>query len=141
MPHLIWRAAILAGVSVAHPAAAQEPCVAGPFMVFFTSGSDKIVPQAAMILDNAAKAYTSCGQAQVMIAGHTDRKGDDQANVALSQRRATAVRAYLAKHNVPDGVMTTEAFGEKYPLVETADGVEEAQNNRAEITFGPGSGW
>jgi outer membrane protein OmpA-like peptidoglycan-associated protein len=37
--------------------------------------------------------------------------------------------------------MTTEAFGEGRPLVETADGVREPQNRRVEITYGPGSGW
>jgi len=73
-----------------------------------------------------------------MIAGHTDRSGSDQYNMGLSQRRADAVRAYLAGHGIPDGVMTTQAFGESRPLVETADGVREPQNRRVEITFGAG---
>jgi outer membrane protein OmpA-like peptidoglycan-associated protein len=51
------------------------------------------------------------------------------------------VRSYLAGRGIPDGVMTTEAFGESRPLIETADGVSEPQNRRVEITFGPGSGW
>jgi outer membrane protein OmpA-like peptidoglycan-associated protein len=110
-------------------------------MVFFDANSDKLTPVAEAILDNAAAAYQTCGQAQVMIAGHTDRKGDDQYNVGLSQRIAANVRSYLAGRGIPDGVMTTEAFGESRPLVETADGVGEPQNRRAEITFGPGSGW
>ena len=80
------------------------------------------------------------GQAQVVLAGHTDRSGPDQYNVGLSQRRADTVKAYLAGHGIPDGVMTTQAFGESRPLVETADGVREPQNRRVEITFGPGSG-
>jgi len=116
-------------------------CVAGPFMVFFDWDKDEITPQAAAILDNAASAYQTCGQAQVMIAGHADRSGSDQYNVGLSQRRAANVRSYLAGRGIPDGVMTTEAFGESRPLVETADGVREPQNRRVEITFGPGSGW
>lgn len=117
------------------------PCVGGPFMVFFDWDKDEITPQASAILDNAASAYQNCGQAQVMIAGHADRSGSDQYNVGLSQRRAANVRSYLAGRGIPDGVMTTEAFGESRPLVETADGVREPQNRRVEITFGPGSGW
>ncbi|HEX8223938.1 MAG TPA: OmpA family protein [Allosphingosinicella sp.] len=116
-------------------------CVAGPFMVFFDWDKDDVTPQAAAILDNAASAYQTCGQAQVMIAGHADRSGSDQYNVGLSQRRAANVRSYLAGRGIPDGVMTTEAFGESRPLVETADGVREPQNRRVEITYGPGSGW
>jgi OOP family OmpA-OmpF porin len=133
-----------ATLAFAQPAAAQEvqaPCVAGPFMVFFNTDSDQLTPQGKAILDNAASAYRTCGQAQVMIAGHTDRKGTDQYNVGLSQRIAMAVRTYLVSRGIPDGVITTEAFGESRPLVDTPDGVSEPQNRRAEITFGPGSGW
>jgi outer membrane protein OmpA-like peptidoglycan-associated protein len=117
------------------------PCQAGPFMVFFDWDKDNITPQASAILDNAASAYQTCGQAQVMIAGHADRSGSDQYNVGLSQRRADNVRGYLAGRGIPEGVMTTQAFGESRPLVETADGVREPQNRRVEITYGPGSGW
>lgn len=121
---------------------AEEPaCVAGPFMVFFNADSDVLTPQATAILDNAAEAYQNCGQAQVMVAGHTDRNGGDDYNVGLSQRIAASVRTYLVGRGIPDGVVTTESFGESRPLVETADGVSEPQNRRAEITFGPGSGW
>ena len=113
----------------------------GPFMVFFDWDKADITPQAAAILDNAASAYQTTGQAQVMLAGHADKSGSDQYNVGLSQRRADAVRSYLAGRGIPDGVMTTQAFGESRPLVETADGVREPQNRRVEITYGPGSGW
>ena len=134
---------LLAAASV--PATVQpvaaETCVAGPFMVFFDWDKDEITPQAAAILDNVAEAYQTCGQAQVMISGHTDRSQSDQYNVGLSQREAANVRSYLAGRGIPDGVMTTEAFGESRPLVETPDGVREPQNRRVEITMGPGSGW
>jgi outer membrane protein OmpA-like peptidoglycan-associated protein len=58
----------------------------------------------------------------------------------LSQRRNATVRAYLESKGVPGGVISTEAFGETAPLVQTADGVREAQNRRVEVTYGPGSG-
>ena len=110
-------------------------------MVFFDANSDEVTPQAAAILDNVAEAYRTCGEVQVMIAGHTDRKGREKYNVGLSQRIAANVRGYLTSHGIPGGVITTEAFGESRPLVDTEDGVSEPQNRRAEITFGPGAGW
>ena len=109
--------------------------------MFFDWDKADITPQAAAILDNAAAQYQTCGNSRVVIAGHADRSGPADYNVGLSQRRADNVRAYLAGHGVPDGSMTTEAFGESRPLVETADGVREPQNRRVEITYGPGSGW
>jgi len=112
----------------------------GPFIVFFDWDRSDITPQAAAILDNAAAAYQQTGQAQVVLAGHADKSGSADYNVGLSQRRADAVRSYLAGRGVPSGAIATEAFGESRPLVNTADGVREPQNRRVEITFGPGSG-
>ena len=127
---------ILATETCPAPAVVQ----AGPFIVFFDWDKSDITPEAAAILDNAAAAYQQTGSAQVMLAGHADRSGSADYNVGLSQRRADAVRAYLAGRGVADGAMSTSAFGESQPLVQTADGVREPQNRRVEITFGPGSG-
>lgn len=110
-------------------------------MVFFEWDRSEITPQAAAILDNGAAAYQQTGQAQVILAGHTDRSGSADYNVGLSQRRADAVRSYLAGRGVPMGAIATEAFGESRPLVETADGVRQPENRRVEITFAPSSGW
>ena len=117
------------------PPVAETP---GPFIVFFDWDKSDITAEAASILDNAANAYATTGQARVQLAGHADKSGSDQYNVGLSQRRADAVKAYLAGKGVPDSVIATEAFGESRPLVDTADGVREPQNRRVEITFGAG---
>ena len=119
---------------------APAPVPVGPFIVFFDWDKSDITPEAAAILDNAAAAYAQTGRASVMLAGHADKSGSDAYNVALSQRRADAVKAYLAGKGIADGAITTQAFGESRPLVETADGVREPQNRRVEITYGPGSG-
>ena len=133
---MCWAMPLIPG-SAMQPASGRGPA---DFIVFFDWDRSDITPQAAAILDNAAAAYQQTGSAQVVLAGHADRSGSAQYNVGLSQRRADAVRSYLAGRGVPDGAMATEAFGESRPLVETADGVREPQNRRVEITFGPGSG-
>lgn len=125
------------------PAPAPEPAPApvpapGPFIVFFDWDRSDITPEAAQILDRAAEQYQQTGQASITLAGHADKSGSDQYNQALSQRRANAVRDYLVGKGIPSGVITTEAFGESRPLVETADGVREPQNRRVEINFGGG---
>jgi outer membrane protein OmpA-like peptidoglycan-associated protein len=115
-------------------------CNKGPYIVFFEWDKSDITPEAATILNNAVSAYANCGSAAVMLAGHADRSGSAQYNVGLSQRRANAVRSYIAARGVPDSRISTEAFGETMPRVPTADGVRELQNRRVEITYGPGSG-
>ena len=124
------------------PAPAPEPvvCAPGPFIVFFEWDKSDITPEAGSILDNAITQYQSCGNAQVMLAGFTDKSGAASYNVGLSQRRADSVKAYMTSKAVPAGVISTEAFGETRPRVDTADGVREVQNRRVEVTYGPGSG-
>ncbi len=122
------------------PPAPEVVCTPGPYIVFFEWDKSDITPEASGILDNAISAYQSCGNAQVMLAGHADKSGSATYNVGLSQRRADSVRSYLSGRGIPDGVIGSEAFGESRPRVETADGVRELQNRRVEITYGPGSG-
>ena len=122
------------------PVVTAPVCNKGPYIVFFEWDKADITPEAATILNNAVSAYANCGAASVMLAGHADRSGTATYNVGLSQRRANNVRSYMAGRGVPDGRITTEAFGESQPRVPTADGVRELQNRRVEITYGPGSG-
>ena len=75
-----------------------------------------------------------------MLAGHTDRSGSTTYNMGLAERRNASVRGYLSSRGIPDTRITSEAFGESRPRVETADGVREPQNRRVEIMYGPGSG-
>jgi outer membrane protein OmpA-like peptidoglycan-associated protein/opacity protein-like surface antigen len=115
-------------------------CNTGPYIVFFDWDKSNLRPDAASVLDNAVAQYTTCGNAKVMLAGHADKSGTPTYNVGLSQRRNSTVRAYLESKGVAGGAISSEAFGETAPLVQTADGEREPQNRRVEVTYGPGSG-
>jgi outer membrane protein OmpA-like peptidoglycan-associated protein len=115
-------------------------CNTGPYIVFFDWDKSNLRPDAASVLDNAVAQYTNCGNAKVMLAGHADKSGTATYNVGLSQRRNSTVRSYLESKGVAGGAITSEAFGETAPLVQTADGEREPQNRRVEVTYGPGSG-
>jgi outer membrane protein OmpA-like peptidoglycan-associated protein/opacity protein-like surface antigen len=120
----------------------QCPTVAlPPAIVYFGWDEDDLTDRARQTLNEVAQNYRATGQAAVTLAGHADRSGSAGYNVGLSQRRANAVRDYLVSLGVPGGSITSQAFGETRPAVETADGVREPDNRRVEITFGPGSGW
>jgi outer membrane protein OmpA-like peptidoglycan-associated protein len=115
-------------------------CNKGPYIVFFDWDKSDITPEAATILDSAISAYANCDRVPIMLAGYADRSGTVKYNLGLSERRNTSVRAYLTARGIPDGSITSQAFGEANPRVPTADGVRELQNRRVEITYGPGSG-
>ena len=126
---------------VAQPAPAPVvTCNEGPYIVFFDWDQSNITPEAASVLNSAVTAYRDCGNARVMLAGHTDRSGTTTYNMGLAERRNDSVRNYLTGRGIPAMRISSEAFGESQPRVPTADGVRELQNRRVEVTYGPGSG-
>lgn len=84
--------------------------------VQFDFNSAAIGPKAAEQLDRLGRALASSELkgGSFMLAGHTDAKGKPQINLALSQKRAEAVRDYLVtKHQVDKSKLTAVGFGEE----------------------------
>ena len=141
---LLAAAAAAPGFAAERNCTHNQPTPSAPavsydvFMVFFDWDSSAITPQTAAILDNAARWYAPLSQCVVLIATHSDRSGAAAYNLILSERRAEAIGAYLRRRGVSAAVRI-EPYGETRPLVETADGVHEPQNRRAEIIVVPPS--
>ena len=104
----------------------------GPFLVFFDWDKSVLTADAQRVLDQviARERNTTDG---LHLIGHADRSGPDAYNMKLSQRRADSVKAYLVRNGIAANRITTEARGERDPLVQTADGVREPQNRRVAI--------
>ena len=115
------------------PAGAAVDLDAYPFVLFFDWDSAEINPGAAEVLNNVAEKYRA-GRGQIAIAGFADRSGAGDYNHDLSQRRVAAVKAYLVGKAVPIDAISTAAYGEAKPLIDTADDAREPQNRRVEIT-------
>jgi len=69
----------------------------------------------------------------VLVIGHTDTVGSDQANDALGQQRADIVRAALIRLGVPADDIRALSRGKRNLAVPTANGVAEPLNRRVEI--------
>lgn len=69
----------------------------------------------------------------IEIQGHTDNKGTDAYNDALSQRRANAVMVYLIDRGIANSRMNPKSFGEDHPKYsnDTEDG--RSKNRRVEF--------
>jgi OmpA-OmpF porin, OOP family len=115
------------------PAPAPVETFPENFIVFFDFDRSEITPEGMTVIRSAEAAATGTPFKRIRATGHTDRSGSDRYNQALSQRRADAVKAALAKAGVRAGDIEVVARGESEPLVETDDGVREAQNRRVEI--------
>jgi OOP family OmpA-OmpF porin len=119
----------------AAPMAPPPAAVPAPpsFMVFFDWDRSDLSQQAQGVIAQAANSYKQKGNARVTATGHADRSGPDAYNMALSLRRANAVKDALVRNGVPANVIVVTGRGESMPLVQTADGVREPQNRRVEI--------
>ena len=132
----VIAAALLLAACDETPVAAPPPppAAASPsFMVFFDWDRYNLSPQALNTLQQAATAYKTRGGARITATGHTDTSGPENYNMALSLRRANAVKDALVKEGVPATAITTVGRGEAGLLVQTGDGVREPQNRRVEI--------
>ena len=124
------------GAPQAAAAPPPAPMPAPPsFMVFFDFDRSNISAQALNTIKQAAGAYKTKGSARVTATGHADRSGPDAYNMALSLRRANAVKDALVREGVPATAISVVGRGENIPLVQTADGVREPQNRRVEIVI------
>ncbi len=111
------------------PPPPQPAAVAPPsFMVFFDWDRSNLSQQALVTIKQAADAFKTRGSAQITATGHTDTSGPEAYNMALSLRRANAVKDALAREGVPAPAITVVGKGETQLLVPTGDGVREPQN-------------
>ncbi|MCS7001538.1 MAG: OmpA family protein [Dehalococcoidia bacterium] len=63
------------------------------------------------------------------VAGHTDSRGSDAYNLALSQRRAETVLKYLTDNGVTN-TLRARGYGERQPVASNRDEAGRAQNRR-----------
>jgi len=85
-------------------------------------------------LATAAKALTADGKRKVVVEGHCDERGTASYNMALGERRAKAVKRYLADLGVAGAQIQTTSFGKERPLcTETNEGCYQ-RNRRGHFT-------
>ena len=118
------------------PPTPQAAPVAPPsFMVFFDWDRANLSDQALTTIRQAANAYKQKGNARVTATGHTDTSGTEAYNMALSLRRANAVKDALVREGVPATNISVLGRGEQGLLVQTGPNVREPQNRRVEIVI------
>jgi outer membrane protein OmpA-like peptidoglycan-associated protein len=100
----------------------------------FAAGTTALTPAARHAIDAFIRQVPGLQERQVVVVGHTDRTGSEEANYRLGQKRAAAVAHYLlGAHGVdPVRVQVTSA-GDTQPVADNAMAEGRQQNRRVEI--------
>lgn len=115
----------------------NEIYVALPADTLFEFDKADIRPGAETGLRTLAELISKT-QGTVQLRGYTDAKGEDAYNLALSQRRADAVKSWLTANGVPSARLQATGFGEADPVApnQKPDGTDDAdgraKNRRVE---------
>ncbi len=108
--------------------------VAARTELYFDFGQDQIRPDAAALLDSFARTWAALESAHsVRITAHTDSVGSLANNLALSERRAGAVRQALAERGIPAGNIALRYFGEVRPAATNSTETGRQHNRRATL--------
>jgi outer membrane protein OmpA-like peptidoglycan-associated protein len=99
----------------------------------FESGKDVIKKSSYTILDKVVKVMKENPSYNLEINGHTDSQGAAAMNLELSQKRADAVKAYLAKKGVDASKLVAKGFGQTVPVADNATAAGRAKNRRVEF--------
>lgn len=101
--------------------------------VNFDFDKSTIRPDAAQILEEAARILREEADVRVSVDGHTDARGTDAYNEKLSVRRADAVVERLARLGIAGGRLEPHGFGESRPVASNDTEEGRAQNRRVEL--------
>ena len=100
----------------------------------FDVGQSQLDESARRVLDRVANALMSMpGDSNHEIAAHTDSQGRWPNNLALSKRRARAVRQYLLLRGVPAGSLSATGYGETRPISDNSTATGRRENRRIEL--------
>lgn len=102
--------------------------------VFFATDSSTLSPDARAILDRQATWMGKYANVKVTVEGHCDERGTREYNLALGERRATAVRNYLVAKGVAASRVSTISYGKERPEVLGSNEEAWARNRRGVTT-------
>jgi outer membrane protein OmpA-like peptidoglycan-associated protein len=102
--------------------------------VQFETGSAQLLKSSYSVLDNVVSVLKGNSQLRLSINGHTDKTGNESANVKLSQSRANACMAYLVSKGISLSRLTAKGYGSSEPTSDNSTPEGRKMNRRVEFT-------
>ncbi|TNE73865.1 MAG: hypothetical protein EP333_06320, partial [Bacteroidetes bacterium] len=101
--------------------------------IFFEHDKSDLLSQSFVELNRLVSLLKANEEWKIEIGGHTDDTGSDAYNQTLSQKRASAVRAYLISQGISAERLTAKGYGESKPIASNETEEGKAENRRVEF--------
>ncbi len=104
--------------------------------IYFDFDKSNITAKAAFELDKLVQIMNKYPEMMIKVTSHTDMRGSDSYNEALSDRRAKTTVQYVISEGIDASRISGVGMGEKEPKVDCGGGCTEEQfqmNRRSEF--------
>lgn len=120
---------------VAAPSSAMLSTLDGRSLetVYFDYDAFTLSPEARQTLERNAAWLKVNPTVKITVEGHCDERGSDEYNLALGERRALAVKNYLAILGVSEDRLAAVSYGEERPAATGHDETAWSKNRRGEF--------
>lgn len=102
-------------------------------IVMFSESNAELGTGGLAMLDEIVEIAVDCPSLSISVTGHTDNRGNEAANRALSQARAESVVAYLTEHGIDPGRLYASGAGSDKPIASNEDAAGRRVNRRIEF--------
>ena len=103
--------------------------------IHFEYDSSRLTPAAIEILKKKAQSLRNSQNVSVVLEGYTDSRGTTEYNLALGERRAESVKAFLIDAGIPSMRITAISYGEENPVDPAENEAAWAKNRRVHFVI------
>jgi peptidoglycan-associated lipoprotein len=103
--------------------------------VFFATDRSDLSAEAQTTLRKQADFMRQYSNLTFTLEGHADERGTREYNLALGDRRATAMRKFLAASGIAENRVRTVSYGKERPEIALSNDQGWAQNRRGITTI------
>jgi outer membrane protein OmpA-like peptidoglycan-associated protein len=101
--------------------------------VHFDTSKATVKAESLPLLDQVVAMLKAAPALKLSVEGHTDNKGAEAENKALSEGRAKAVMTYLVGKGIPAARLSSAGFGTSKPVADNRSEEGRAKNRRVEL--------
>ncbi len=99
--------------------------------IFFDFDKSNLTPMSVSTLNNAVRFLSQNKDCKIELFAHTDAKGTDQYNDALSERRKNSAKAFLVSKGISSSRISGTSLGEGRPVAKNDEGGQDLPDGRS----------